>query len=364
MRQLISFVCLSFLLVAVPGYGQITVENNYLPAPGTVIQSKDDVSVDETFFNALTSGSGGPMLWDFTGRTYGPTQSSTVISLAGTPEIATFPEANLVLRTVEETDTSWSIFKSNMAVFWHLGMVTRTGSETPIVIAYQDSSADYVFPIEYGNQWTSYRHWRQNLDLTIYTDTYDTTHYHADAFGSVKYGGNTVPVLRVVAHERYTNKTYDDGILIFTSIADWTSVGFIAAGNLVPVSAWKIETTGITMYGGSAGGEFLGLPTDTHEDDPANRPTAFILGQNHPNPFNPVTTIEYNLPFRAPVTIEVFNTLGQKVRTLVNETKPAGQYRIEWDGHDNSGRMVATGVYLYRFNAGDVEQTRKMLFIK
>jgi len=64
------------------------------------------------------------------------------------------------------------------------------------------------------------------------------------------------------------------------------------------------------------------------------------------------------------VTIEIFNVLGQKVRTLVNETKSAGSYRIEWNGGDDAGRPVSTGAYLYRFRAGDVVQTKKMLLLE
>jgi len=93
-------------------------------------------------------------------------------------------------------------------------------------------------------------------------------------------------------------------------------------------------------------------------------PYKFELSQNYPNPFNPVTTIEYSVPSRTEVTIEIFNVLGQKVRTLVSDTKAAGSYRIEWSGTDESGRSVSTGVYLYRFQAGDVVQTKKMLLLK
>jgi len=93
-------------------------------------------------------------------------------------------------------------------------------------------------------------------------------------------------------------------------------------------------------------------------------PYQFELSQNYPNPFNPVTTIEYSVPSRQDVTIEIFNVLGQKVRTLVNETKSAGSYRTEWNGIDDVGRPVSTGVYLYRFSAGEVVQTKKMLLIK
>jgi flagellar hook assembly protein FlgD len=77
-----------------------------------------------------------------------------------------------------------------------------------------------------------------------------------------------------------------------------------------------------------------------------------------------MTSIEYSVPSRANVTIEIFNILGQKMRTLVNESKPAGSYRIEWNGNDGTGRPVSTGVYLYRFSAGDVVLTKKMLLLK
>jgi hypothetical protein len=93
-------------------------------------------------------------------------------------------------------------------------------------------------------------------------------------------------------------------------------------------------------------------------------PYRFELAQNYPNPFNPVTTIEYSVPSRSNVTIEIFNVLGQKVLTLINETKSAGSYHTEWNGVDDTGRPVSTGVYLYRFQAGDVVQTKKMLLIK
>jgi flagellar hook assembly protein FlgD len=76
------------------------------------------------------------------------------------------------------------------------------------------------------------------------------------------------------------------------------------------------------------------------------------------------TSIEYSLPARSHVVIEIFNLLGQKTRTLVDETKSAGTYSVEWDGTDDSGNAVASGMYLYCFIAGDVVQAKKMLLIK
>jgi len=105
-------------------------------------------------------------------------------------------------------------------------------------------------------------------------------------------------------------------------------------------------------------------PTDVGEQDGTNPPKAFSLVQNYPNPFNPTTSIEYSVPTRAHVTIEIFNLLGQHVRTLVNEMKSAGIYKTVWDGTDGAGNQVSTGVYLYRFRAGDFVETKKMVLLK
>jgi hypothetical protein len=109
----------------------------------------------------------------------------------------------------------------------------------------------------------------------------------------------------------------------------------------------------------------MDIITDVDGDEHGDiLPYQFELSQNYPNPFNPVTTIEYAIPSRCEVTIEIFNVLGQKVRTLVNDIRSAGSYRTEWNGIDDGGRTVSTGVYLYRFSAGDVVQTKKMLLLK
>ena len=90
----------------------------------------------------------------------------------------------------------------------------------------------------------------------------------------------------------------------------------------------------------------------------------YELSQCYPNPFNPATTIRYSLPRRSDVVIEIFNVLGQKVLTLVDETKPVGEYEVTWTGCDSRGYAVTTGVYLYRIQAGAFSETRKMVLLK
>ena len=92
-------------------------------------------------------------------------------------------------------------------------------------------------------------------------------------------------------------------------------------------------------------------------------PQSFFLGPNYPNPFNPSTIIPYQLPAAAPVRLEVFNLLGQRIATLVDEQQPAGFHSAAWNATNASGQAVAAGVYLYRLQAGDQQQTRRMVLI-
>lgn len=96
----------------------------------------------------------------------------------------------------------------------------------------------------------------------------------------------------------------------------------------------------------------------------ANVPTEFSLGDAYPNPFNPTTTIEFGLPAAGQVKLEVFNTLGQRVRTLVDAYMTAGTHTIEWNSADDSGNRVASGIYLYRIQAGEFSDTKKMVLMK
>jgi hypothetical protein len=93
-------------------------------------------------------------------------------------------------------------------------------------------------------------------------------------------------------------------------------------------------------------------------------PTEFALKQNYPNPFNPTTTIKYQLPQDSKVTLVIYNTLGQVVRTLVNEDAKAGYYTMQWDGRNDAGTSVSTGMYIYRISAGNFTAVKKMTLMK
>jgi len=96
----------------------------------------------------------------------------------------------------------------------------------------------------------------------------------------------------------------------------------------------------------------------------ASLPEGFTLNQNYPNPFNPSTVITYSLATSADVDLVVINVLGQQIRTLVNEYQSSGDHSVVWDGRDQGGNQVASGIYFYRMSAAGAVDTKKMMLLK
>jgi hypothetical protein len=111
--------------------------------------------------------------------------------------------------------------------------------------------------------------------------------------------------------------------------------------------------------------ELLASPTAIDDrEDFSDIPRRSVLGQNYPNPFNPTTVIGYSIDRRSRVDISIYNLLGRKVSTIVDKTLPAGEYTTEWDGRDDNGRPVASGIYFYQIRIGGYVESRKMLLLK
>jgi FlgD Ig-like domain/FG-GAP repeat len=96
----------------------------------------------------------------------------------------------------------------------------------------------------------------------------------------------------------------------------------------------------------------------------AEIPATYALHQNHPNPFNPTTTIQFDLPQAGAVTLKIYNSVGQLVRTLVSGDYEAGAHKVVWNARNDSGVQVASGVYLAVFKAGEVQQVRRVMLMK
>ena len=127
--------------------------------------------------------------------------------------------------------------------------------------------------------------------------------------------------------------------------------GLFPAGDLnwfpAKKAEWESWVTGIKSTPGAA------MPKD------------FALEQNYPNPFNPTTTINYNLSIPSNVKMVIYNALGQQVKVLVNnQSQKAGSYSVQWDGKDDSGNVVSSGIYFYRLDSDNLTMSKKMLMLK
>ena len=140
-----------------------------------------------------------------------------------------------------------------------------------------------------------------------------------------------------------------DGAAEYAYAACQTEGGVIIAGS------WQATSGDDPMQ------VFIAKVSDPYAvaSSPSPLPSKFALHQNYPNPFNAVTEIQFDIPVTARVELSIFNTLGQKVATLMDEPRVAGTYRMQWDASS-----VASGVYLYQLKAGNFTDTKKMILLK
>ena len=169
-----------------------------------------------------------------------------------------------------------------------------------------------------------------------------------DGFGVLKLSGRQYECIRVrKEHRGYGDKEF----LYMTKEGAFVGVGLIAM---------NLPDTGLV----TTGAQVLLAPGLMSVEQTGGIPHSFGLEQNHPNPFNPSTTITVNLAQRTSVRLVIHNVVGQEIATLMNDTYDAGRYTVTWNGKDDRGFQAATGVYLYRLEAGDFSATKKMVMVK
>jgi len=152
-----------------------------------------------------------------------------------------------------------------------------------------------------------------------------------------------------------------DGGATWDAYSDGLPDGVIAMSLAISPLNRKLRVA--THGNGAYQRDLVTIPTGI--DDPVLQPAEFSLAQNFPNPFNPETTIPFALAKSSRVSLKIYNSLGQEVRTLIdNQLKSAGEYQLKWDGRDQSGRKAASGVYLYRLFADGLVTAKRMTLVR
>jgi len=146
---------------------------------------------------------------------------------------------------------------------------------------------------------------------------------------------------------------------------EWIQEGTSTIGKVVVEMVKGRTNDQLIAAATHATGIFSTSLTTGIDDEIITEPDNFVLKQNYPNPFNPETTIEFELPKAIPVNLEVYNELGQKVRTITYDKRfSAGTHRVLYNGRDDRGRLLSSGVYFYRIKAGNFTKVKKMVMLK
>jgi len=172
---------------------------------------------------------------------------------------------------------------------------------------------------------------------------------------SINYRDNGNGTMKVVIHSW---NPWNDAKLIAEGLSDIITLPFVSKAPISADDERVVRITKAVISDGAARNVPVG------STGPGPLPSMFELSQNRPNPFNPTTTIDFYIESQSDVRLEVFNVLGQLVKTLVDRSMAPGQYSVVWDGTDTNGARMASGVYLYRLKSGDASLTKKMVLLK
>jgi hypothetical protein len=181
----------------------------------------------------------------------------------------------------------------------------------------------------------------------------------ASFISQVRLSKLTTPDAAFVQHDDGTDLT-DVGPRCYSSLVG----GLMVEGTITLSLRLNFASTADWIDIGGIGIVVSPLTTSVQQSRNNAIPEDFALKQNFPNPFNAGTVIEYDIQKPGNTVLRIYNELGQLVRTLIEENKSAGSYRILWDGKDNNGQRVATGHYFYQLRVDDFVSAKRMLLLK
>jgi hypothetical protein len=342
------YTLLSFALcsITISLFGQIVINSTDLSTTG---DSYTWAWNDTATFN-VGSGGGG-QTWVFTWNNFEIHYRSEFISPQERPSGNQFPTATRTIRSYIPGDTAQDSYLYERVAAD--GVYDLGGEYGGAINVYPRESLVLRLPLQYQLRWTSVGYDSLEVFPGVYTVWVDSTISRVNGWGTVQTPYGSFPCLRVF--EDVFINTYVGGELV--SINESLSYEWLnQAGNFV---VQVFAPQGVLDPNFESG--FLvmsGVPLTSNPRYNASRLTHSMC-QNYPNPFNAVTTIEYILPQPADVQLDIYNAVGQKITTLVNESQSRGSHRITWDG-----KNCATGMYIYQLKAGNVTDAKKMMLIK
>lgn len=372
----ISTLLFAFIL-AQPAFGQITVTQSSISSIlNTEIEVETITNSDPDPVIALIEQTGENQTWDLSDLAIEDSIISTgnlrfFTSFDGKPgsDEDHFQDANVMVQSdfevtfnVNGSEMTFNMINYDYNMFSEselssFGNIQAEGSDPddPVrSVFHNPKNIVYSLPMTFGDSWDNNYTSEVNDESTGQSSTNFTTSVTVDGWGDIIIGDIFIPVLRVTTTENTSISGID-----FTT----TNVGFVDENGLEVVSLSVDENfSGEGFDEESANAQIISYSglTAVSTERSDDLPTSISLRQNYPNPFNPATQITYDLNSSELVTLSVYSITGQKVQALVNsEMKQAGSYTVSFDAG-----TLASGIYIYRLQAGEQTFTRKMTLLK
>ncbi len=345
-----SKILLLIIALCYTAFAQITINSSDIANQYSVGKSTTVHELDSMLTINIGSQGGGNN-WDFTSLLDGVSSFTTSVDPSTTPHISEFPGADIAFY-------STGMFNGEQAEFWqysqldgsfdYMGGAVTLVSQPGDLFTIKDvpPSQDAVFPLTYNSHWMQTFTETSTYNGTPISSTTYSIDVTVDAYGTMTLpGGHSFNALRSRYVESDGSNTKVD--YNFFSV-EGAIVSFYASDSNPPVSGvidiegynWNLETT-----------------TDVERIE--NIPDDYSLSQNFPNPFNPSTNINFSIPQTTFVSLEVFNTLGEKIDVLVSKELRAGSYNFDWNAEG-----IESGVYFYKLQAGNFVETKKMILLR
>lgn len=371
-RKVLRFVVvLAFFLISPSrAFSQITITSGDLLG---MVGSRQTVREDGRTSIPVNVGSAGAnQTWDFRAMTIAnPVLSVSEFLLPlGLPSSNRFPGSNLVQKITTSAAPGSEIYNFYQVIpsaFVNLGDSSKIAA--PIDTTFVHFQNEVLAPLPFALNTT----WRETeRDTTGFFPiaaniSIDTTINLVDAGGTVRLPLGDFQCLRLRQNVKVINQTILNGTVFSTNTSTYIQYNWVAKNAFLVARAQSQNGEANPNFTNARGfgrlDSLKGSPT-TDVDDTAALPSSFELLQNYPNPFNPETVINYQTRLDGPVELVVYNLSGEKVRVLLNGARPAGNYEARWNGTDDWGNRVSSGMYIYRLKSGNFVLSRKMVLLQ
>ncbi len=352
------------LLLPVGLAAQITITSSDILKP--VGYHMDLSSTDYGSHTVDLGSTGGPQTWDFTSYQTPDSSSIEIVNTSSTPFASDFPTSNFCLEFMfagmSEENFQYTRVESGFWGFLGFGLAAMDTS----FVQHYDTMGQIPLPISMGSSWVLELAYTDTI-MGFTSSTIDRSSETVDAYGTMQVPGGSYQVLRVA---EYDTTITEFGIPPFVFSDTTTCIGYTWYSDdpifVAEVESQEDETN--PNFTDAAWIEIAGQHGTGIGDSggEVKTPRAFRLSQNTPNPFNPRTDISFTISEDAggDTELSVFTLRGEKVRSILSGSKTPGTYTVSWDGRNDRGEALPSGIYLYRLTSGGESMTRKMVMAK